>query len=142
MKTLTLDADYDYEFGLYGLVASLRDYTLAWHLNRALRLRLRRLPDLVLPLVQQGPLAFSYYLHGTEALSLRLLRNRAVGISTLAKPFLVPDLPEYDYLLHVQGGVGEWAGTELLDRLTALPVVQYASELLPQDLKYKENLFF
>lgn len=142
MKTLTLEPDYACDFALYGLVSSTRDYTLAWALNRGLRLRLQRQPDFVLHLVQQGPLAFSYYLHTTEVLVLRLLRNRALLPSTLAKPFLAPDIREYDYLLHVEGGEGELAGTELLDRLTALGAVQYASELDPNDLKYKENLFF
>ena len=142
MKTLTLDAEYDCDFALFGLVSSTRDYTLAWRLNRALRLRLVRQPDFVLHLVQQGPLAFSYYLCETEVLTLRLLRNRAALPSVLPKPFLAPDIREYDYLLQVYGGTDELAGTELLDRLTALPVVQYASEFDPQELKYKENLIF
>ncbi|NML66700.1 IPExxxVDY family protein [Hymenobacter sp. RP-2-7] len=142
MKTFTLESDYACNFALYGLVSSTRDYTLAWLLNGSLRLRLRRQPDFLLHLVQQGPLAFSYYLHATEVLTLRLLRNRALLPTALAKPFLAPDIREYDYLLHVEGGEGELAGTELLDRLTALGAVQYASELDPNDLKYKENLFF
>lgn len=142
MKMLSLDVEDDCDFALYGLVASTRDHTLAWSLNRGLRLRLVRQPDFVLHLVQQGALAFSYYLHGTEAVSLRLLRNRAASPTTLAKPFLAPDIREYDYLLHVQGGTDELAGTELLDRLTALPTVQYASEFVPQELKYKENFIF
>lgn len=139
---LTLDAEYECDFALFGLVSSTRDYTLAWALNNGLRLRLVRQPDFVLNLVQQGPLAFSYYLYTRETLNLRLFRNRAVLPSALAKPFLAPDIREYDYLLQVQGGADELAGTELLDRLTALPTVQYASELDPYELKYKENLIF
>ena len=140
MKTLTLEAEYDCDFALYGLVSGIRDYTLAWSLNRGLRLV--RQPDYVLNLVQQGALAFSYYLYATDVLTLRLLRNRAALPSVLAKPFLAPDIREYDYLLQVQGGEDELAGTELLDRLTALPAVQYASELDANELKYKENLLF
>ena len=142
MKTLTLDAEYDCDFALFGLVSSIRDYTLAWGLNRGLRLRLVRQPDFVLNLVQQGPLAFSYYLYATETLTLRLFRNRALLPSSLPKPFLAPDIREYDYLLQVHGGVDELAGTALLDRLTALSTVQYASEFDPAELKYKENLIF
>lgn len=142
MKTLTLDAEYDCDFALFGLVSSTRDYSLAWGLNRGLRLRFVRQPDFVLNLVQQGPLAFSYYLYAKESLTLRLFRNRALLPFALPKPFLAPDIREYDYLLHVQGGADELAGVELLDRLTALPAIQYASELDPQELKYKENLIF
>lgn len=142
MKTLTLEAEYDCDFALFGLAAGTREHTLAWSLNRNLHIRLMRQPDFVLNLVQQGALAFSYYLFATEALTLRLLRNRAALPTTLAKPFLAPDIREYDYLLQVQGGTDEWAGTELLDRLAALPLVNYASEFDPNELKYKENLIF
>ncbi|QKG53252.1 IPExxxVDY family protein [Hymenobacter sp. BRD67] len=90
MKMLTLEAEYDCDFALFGLVSSTRDYTLAWSLNRQLRLRLVRQPDFILNLVQQGALAFSYYLYATEVLTLRLLRNRAAQPSTLQKPFLAP----------------------------------------------------
>jgi len=140
--TLTLDAEYDCDFALFGLVSGVPDYTVAWALRRGLRLRLVRQPDLVLNLVQQGPLAFSYYLYGTESLTLRLLRNRALPPSALPKPFFAPDIHEYDYLLQVVGGADELAGTELLDRLTALAAVRYASEIDPNELKYKENFFF
>ncbi|RZK23965.1 MAG: IPExxxVDY family protein [Hymenobacter sp.] len=140
--TLTLDAEYACDFALFGLVSGSPDYTLAWLLNRGLRLRFVRQPDFVLHLVQQGPLAFSYYLYGTETLTLRLLRNRALLPATLAKPFLAPDIREYDYLLQVYEGADEWAGTELLDRLTALSGIRYASEIDPYELKYKENLIF
>ena len=139
---LTLDTEYECDFALFGLVSVVRDYTMAWAINRGLRLRLTRQPDFVLNLVQQGPLAFSYYLYTKESLTLRLLRNRALLPSVLPKPFLAPDIREYDYLLQVQGGADELAGTELLDRLTALPTVQYASEFDPYELKYKENLIF
>ncbi|MGI4742339.1 MAG: IPExxxVDY family protein [Janthinobacterium lividum] len=142
MKTLTLDAEYDCDFALFGLVSSTRDYSLAWGLNRGLRLRFVRQPDFVLNLVQQGQLAFSYYLYTKESLTLRLFRNRALLPSALPKPFLAPDIREYDYLLQVQGGADELAGVELLDRLTALSAIQYASEFDPNELKYKENLIF
>jgi hypothetical protein len=139
---LTLDAEYDCDFALFGLVSGVPDYTLAWALNRGLRLRLARQPDFVLNLVQQGPLAFSYYVYTTESLTLRLLRNRALPPSSLPKPFFAPDIREYDYLLQVFGGADELAGTELLDRLTALVPVRYASEIDPYELKYKDNFFF
>lgn len=139
---LTLDAEYECDFALFGLVSGAPDYTMAWALNRGLRLRLTRQPDFVLNLVQQGPLAFSYYVYTKESLTLRLLRNRALPPSVLPKPFLAPDIHEYDYLLQVFGGADELAGIELLDRLTAQGAVRYASEIDPNELKYKENLFF
>ena len=140
MKTFTLDVDYDCDFALFGLVSSTRDYTLAWTLNQALRLRFVKQPELLLNLLSRGRLVFTHYLHATETLSCRLLRNRSSAPSTLKKPVLAPDIKEYDYLLAVTNGAGALADDALLQHLTALDAVQYACQFDPNTLKYKENL--
>ena len=140
MKTFTLDVEYECDFALFGLVSSTRDYTLAWALNRALRLRLVKQPELLLNLLSRGRLVFTHYLYATETLTFRLLRNRSIASSTLKKPFLAPDIKEYDYLLAVSNGSGDLADEALLQQLVALDVVQYACQFNPNSLKYKENL--
>ena len=60
MKTFTLDVDYECDFTLFGLVSNTRDYTLAWTLNRALRLRLTKQPELLLNLLSRGRLVFTF----------------------------------------------------------------------------------
>jgi hypothetical protein len=140
MKTFTLDVDYECDFALFGLVSSTRDYTLAWTLNRALRLRLIKQPELLLNLLSRGRLVFTHYLYATETLTFRLLRNRSVAPSNLKKPFLAPDIKEYDYLLAVSNGTGALADEELIQQLTALDAVQYVCQFDPNTLKYKENL--
>jgi len=139
-KTFTLDVELACDFDLFGLVSSARDYSLAWALNQALRLRLRRQPELLLALPGREHLVFSHYLYATEVLTLRLFRNRALVPSALPKPFLAPDVKEYDYLLAVTNGGDELAGAALVARLTALAAVQYATQFDPNTLKYKENL--
>ena len=140
MKTFTLDVEYECDFALFGLVSGTRDYTLAWALNRALRLRLVKQPELLLNLLSRGRLVFTHYLYATETLTFRLLRNRSIASSTLKKPFLAPDIKEYDYLLAVSNGSGDLADEALLQQLVALDVVQYACQFDPNSLKYKENL--
>ncbi|GAC1376371.1 MAG: hypothetical protein NVSMB30_21630 [Hymenobacter sp.] len=142
MKTFTLDVEYEFDFALFGLVSSSRDYTLAWTLNRALRLRLVKQPELLLNLVSHGRLAFTHYLHATDTLSFRLLRNRSNVPSPLKKPFLAPDIKEYDYLLAVSNGSGAYADAELVQHLTTLDAVQYVCQFDPNTLKYKENLMW
>ena len=140
MKTFILDVEYECDFALFGLVSSTRDYTLAWALNRALRLRLVKQPELLLNLLSRGRLVFTHYLYATETLTFRLLRNHSIAPSTLKKPFLAPDIKEYDYLLAVSNGSGELADEALLQQLVALDAVQYACQFDPNSLKYKENL--
>ncbi|GAB2473487.1 hypothetical protein GCM10011375_26070 [Hymenobacter qilianensis] len=142
MKMLTLDVEYDCDFELFGLVSSSREHTLAWTLNQALRLRLVKQQDLIYDLLTKGRLVISNYLYATETLTLRLLRNRSVDPSPLKKPFLAPDIKEYDYLLQVSNGSGALAASELIEQLTALPAVQYVCQFDPNELKFKENLLF
>lgn len=139
---LTLDVEYDCDFDLFGIVSSSREHTLAWTLNNALRLRLVKQQDLIYDLLSRGRLVISNYLHATETLSLRLLRNRSLDPSILKRPFLAPDIKEYDYLLQVSNGSDEFSGDEFLARLSGLPVVQHACQFDPNSLKFKENLLF
>ena len=140
MKMLTLDVEYDCDFDLFGIVSSSREHKLAWTLNSTLRLRLVKQQDLIYDLLAQGRLVISNYLHATENLSLRLFRNRSVDPSPLKKPFLAPDIKEYDYLLAVSNGSGHLADEELMQCLTALDAVQYVCQFDPNTLKYKETL--
>ncbi|MBC6988250.1 MULTISPECIES: IPExxxVDY family protein [Hymenobacter] len=142
MKMLTLDVEYECDFDLFGVVSSSREHKLAWTLNHALRLRLVKQQDLIYDLLARGRLVISNYLHTTEAITLRLLRNRSLDPSILKKPFLAPDIKEYDYLIQVSNGTGALASDEILDRLTRLPEVQYACQFDPNSLKFKENLLF
>jgi len=143
MRTMTLDLEYECDFELFGLVSSSREHKLAWMLNNALRLRLIKQQDLIYDLISRGRLVISNYLHRTETTTLRLLRNRSVVPSVLKKPYLAPDIKEYDYLIQVaQDGAGFLTGETLLERLTALPDVQYACQFDPNELEFKENFLF
>ena len=140
MTTFTLDVEYECDFALFGLVSSTRDYTLAWTLNQALRLRLVKQPELILNLLGSSRLVFTHYLYATETLTFRLLRNRSIAPSNLKKPFLAPDIKEYDYLLAVTNGSDLLGDEKLIKQLTALDAVQHVCQFDPNSLKYKENL--
>ncbi len=60
----------------------------------------------------------------------------------LKKPFLAPDIKEYDYLIQVNNGSGVLAPDALLTQLAGLPLVQYVCQFDPNSLKFKENLLF
>ena len=141
MKTLTLEVDYDCDFDLFGLVSSSREHKLAWALNHTLRLRLVKQKDLIYPL-NQGRLVISNYLYANEVSTFRLFRNRSLDPSILKKPFLAPDIKEYDYLIQVCNGTGQLASELVAERLALLPDVQYTCQFDPNELKFKENLLF
>ena len=142
MKTFKLEVEYDYDFDLFGLVSSSKEHKLAWALNKCFNIRLVKQQDLNYDFFNKGRLVISNYLHCTQHSTFRLLRNKSVDLSTLKKPFLMPDIKEYDYLIQISGALSDFYQQELLNRFKLVPIIQYANKFDPNSLKFKENLMF
>jgi hypothetical protein len=142
MKTLRLDLDYEFDFDLYGVVSSSKEHTLAWALNKYFNLRLIKQKDLCYDYINKGRLVISNYLHHTEHYTFRLFRNKSVDLCTLKKPFLVPDIKDYDYIIQISGALSQLCPQELMKKLNLVPLVQYAKQFDPNSLQFKDNLIF
>jgi hypothetical protein len=143
MKTLHLDIEYDFGFALYGLVSSCRDYKMAWSLNRLLGLNLTRQPDLCYDMPDRQKLLIAHFEYSDDHSIVRLFRNKALGTSLVKKPFMLPDIKEYDYVLQITGVLQEYLNPpELIGKLQRLNLIQYTKQFDPLTLKYKENLLF
>jgi hypothetical protein len=116
---------------------------MAWSLNRLLGLNLVRQQDLCYTMPDREQLVISNYEHSDEHSIVRLFRNKALGTSTLKKPFLLPEIKEYDYVLQITGALQQFLHPqELVGRLQRLPLIQYVKQFDPLTLKFKENLLF
>jgi hypothetical protein len=143
MKTLHLDIEYDFGFALFGLVASCRDYKMAWSLNRILGLNLTRQKELCYEMPDRQKMFISHYEHMDEHSVVRLFRNKALGTPTVKKPFMLPDIKDYDYILQITGALQQYLKPqELIGRLQNLTLVQYTKQFDPLTLKHKEHLLF
>lgn len=142
MKTFKLEVDYDYDFDVFGLVSSSKEHKLAWALNKYLNIRLVKQQDLNYDFLNKGRLVISNYLHLTDHSTFRMFRNKSVDLSTLKKPFLVPDIKEYDYIIQISGAVTDFYQQEIINRFRLVPLVQYVKKFDPNSLKFKENLMF
>jgi hypothetical protein len=142
MKTLRLDINYEYDFDLYGLVSVSKDYSMAWWLNKLFNIHLTKQQDLCYIFESKDQLLISNYEFSLEHLTVRLLKNRALGITTLKRPFLLPDIKEYDYVLQISGALSDFYSQEFISKLNKIPIVQYVKQFDPSSLKFKENLIF
>ena len=139
MKNFTLDVEYDYDFKLFGLVSSNKEYKLAWHICQYLHIRLVKKPDLVYDFINKGKLVISQYLYTTEHSTFRLLRNKSTVLGSLKKPFLLPEIKDYDYIVQISGEMANQID-EVFAKLRALDTVQYIKEFDPESFKFKDNL--
>lgn len=142
MKTLRLDIAYEYDFDLYGLVSTVKEHKLAWAINKLLRFRLVKQKDLCYDLIGQGRIMISNYEYITDYNVVRLLKNRAVGAAPVKKPFLLPELEEYDYVLQINGPLQQSYPQVFIKELLRIPLVQYVKQFDPLTLKLKDNLIF
>ncbi|MFD3000809.1 IPExxxVDY family protein [Pontibacter toksunensis] len=142
MKTLRLDIAYEFDFDLYGLVSAVKEYKLAWALNKFLGFHFIKQEDLCYDLVGQERFTVSLYEYVTDFSIVRLLKNEAVGSSPGKRPFLLPELIEFDFVLQIKGPLQQLYPQEFIQRLLRIPLVQCVKQFDPLTLKLKDNLIF
>lgn len=140
MKNFTLDVEYDYDFKLFGLVSSSKEYKLAWAISKFLNIRLIKQPDLVYDFISKGKLVISQYLYKTEHSTFRLLRNKSMVLGSIKKPFLLPEIKDYDFIIQISGILAEEYLEIIEEKLKALETVQFLKQFDPESFAFKENL--
>jgi hypothetical protein len=139
MKRKRLEVEYNYDFELLGIASSVRSYKLAWEVNRALRVDLRKRDDLKLT-TRGGEFFFTFYSHQSTINTVSLFRNRS-NEGDLKGIFLVPEHPHLDYILYARGNE-EVSGKRLQELLREIPSIELVAFLPLAALKSKDNFIF
>ncbi len=142
MKKRKLEAEFDYNFYLLGIISAIKGYKLAWLLNSKLDLQLDKAEDIEIEFLKSQNLIISNYLYKTEHSSLRLLKNKSMGQSGDKPAFLVPEMNRFDYLIVLQGYEDSQINQTFKEKITAIPKVQFVKYIPVESLKSKENLIF
>ena len=140
VKRSRLQISYEYDFKVVGLIANLKEYKLAWALNKHLRWHLIKESDHVLDFKSDQRLVATHYSYLLEHTGYRLLKNKAVEDSGQAKPFLIPEKKYYDYWLLVYGDPSPEALGQLVQDIKDINWIQYCKEENLEDLRSKDNL--
>lgn len=142
MKKTKLFAGYVIDFELIGLVAPVKEYRLAWHLNQLGQFDLAKAEDIKLEFADNRSLSVSRLSCVTDFHEVHLLRNKLMQTNVLANQYLVNELQQFDYLLKLRHQVQENWSDELLLGIKQLPVVEYALKIDLDKVKMKDNLMF
>ncbi len=142
MKKTKLVVNYDYDFDLYGMISPSKEYTLAWHLNRGLGIRLVKEADMQFEVAGQRTVYISNYVCHCQHYIVRLLRNKPAEGAGTGFAWLLPELKEFDYFLLLQGHHNLFDGPEHRQHLNNLAVIQYFTKIDTANLKNRENLIF
>ncbi len=140
--SFTLEISYDFDFELIGIVSSERSFKLAWLLNNSLHLNLARISDFDLEFSNGISLSFANFIHRTEHNSYQLLKNKALEYEEIPKPFLLPELKEFDYLLRIDNMTKGINIKSVKKAISLLPQIQLCQIINLEDVKEKENLIY
>ena len=128
-KKQILSFDYDYNYQIVGICCHLKNYKLAYFINKALSLNLIKQEDFTFSFVDALKSAFSFYKHNLEEnqLNIYLVQNRSSEGGVL-----IPEYKQADYVFIV----------EYLTKIKNISSVLTAFNIDYKSLKYKDILIF
>lgn len=142
MSKNRLSVDYDFGFDLIAITASVKEYKLAWILNRELNLNLIKTDNIEIVFLDDKFMSISNFTSKTEHQAFRLLKNRAENIEEKFNAFLIPELQNFDYFLLIEDESDTFDLNAFITSIKEIPLIQFVVSLEASSLKSKENLIF
>lgn len=153
MITHRILEDYcDHEYTLLAIRSNAEDYSLAYALNKSLRLRLKR-SRTDLHLLRESVFPIFEWKDEINEITWQLMGNVSHSVEKLSIGDLFPEEPAYsfhhilpehkeaDYLLKVDFDA-DGSESEIVKAILRIPTVITAYEIETKDLKSKQNLIF
>ncbi|MCE7996754.1 MAG: IPExxxVDY family protein [Roseivirga sp.] len=137
-----LDVSYDFEFDLIAINSNVKEYKLAWAINKNTGLELAKEENISIDFSGGKSLAISNYFYKTEYQVFRLLKNKAENLEEKFNAFLIPELKHFDYFLMVADDSMTFQVNPFISTIKEIPFVQFAVSVDTSALKSKDNLIF
>ena len=142
MKKRKLEAEFEYDFSLFGIISALKEYKLAWLLNNILEVQLDKANDIEIEFLKRQNLTISNYLFETENSSLKLLKNKSIDPFGDKPSYLLPELKRFDYFIIIQGFEDTFSNQVLKQKVSSISGIQFVQFFPLESLKSRENLIF
>ena len=127
---------YDINYDLFGIVSNIKEYKLAWVLNKIFSIDLIKFDDLIITKYNQKTFQVSNYFYETDEFIIRVLKNRLLNRENdNNEKFLINKLSKFDYLFQVYNSSNEFNKRDIIN---VLLIVQEAI-ILQKYPKMKHN---
>jgi hypothetical protein len=137
-----LDISYEIDFDLIAINASIKEYKLAWVLNKSLGWDLAKKNNIEIEFTGNKSLSVSNYFYKTEYQSFRLIKNRAEDLEEQFNAFLIPELKNFDYFVMLENESDSFDLNSFISKIKQIPFVQFAVIVDTAALKSRDNLIF
>jgi len=139
---LKLPIEYSYDFHLIGVISSLKEYKLAYHLNKLFNWRLYKVDDVIFTQKKES-YEYSCYEYVTENVVIMLLKNRCNVFENLSSiNYLLPEQKKYDYLIKIENEEYETENDDIVSKLQEVANISLIKTIEIDKLKNRENLIF
>ncbi|MDX2189248.1 MAG: IPExxxVDY family protein [Bacteroidota bacterium] len=136
---MVLEIIPEFDFELLGIVSAAKDFTIACYINWYLGIELTKNEDLQYDFVKDCKFFISNFIFEADYSNIRLIKNRPVEFINLKKPYLLPELKNYDYFILLSGEYAEnYAESEI--KLKKVPIINLIKRINYQEIPSAENL--
>ena len=137
MSKFRLQLNDAYEFLVFGISCHLKDYRVAWHLNRDLQMTFVR-KTISLPITKGEFEDFPFFDAHDDAARLRFLLLSNKNEESL----LMRSYKQYDFFLLVEGYIDLFDADEFIDTLHRIEHFQLVSPLDPEKFEKIQYVLF
>ena len=141
MKVEKLIVNYTYDFELYGVTTSLKDYKMAWLINKQISINLIREEDYLLESAAEKAEIVNYCFQEGQN-ELRIFKNKAILENQDTQNYMVPEMKHFDYFIMVRGIIHIFTSEDLLQELRIIEGVQLVNQINIEKLKSRDHFIF
>ena len=132
---------YDINYDLFGIVSNIKEYKLAWILNKIFSIDLIKFDDLIITKYNQKTFQVSNYFYETDEFIIRVLKNRLLNRENdNNEKFLINKLSKFDYLFQVYNSSNEFNKRDIINKLNTENSIQFANFVDINLIKEKDLL--
>ena len=142
MKKNRLASDYPFDFELIGIVSSVKEYKLAWHLNQLPEFHLIKAEDVKIEFSDNKLIRVSNLKDENEFRQAFLLKNKLVTSNSSINQYLLPELQQFDYLFKLSSQTHDNWAKEVNNMLKSIEIIDYSLVVDIEKIKMKDNLLF
>ena len=135
------DDIYDINYDLFGIVSNIKEYKLAWILNKIFFIDLVKIDDLIIKKHNRKVFQISNYFYQSDEFTIRLLKNKLIyKIDLNNEKFLIQKLSKFDYLFQIYNSSTSFNRNEIINKLNSESSIQFANFVNINLIKEKDLL--
>tara|TARA_Y100000994_G_C15266983_1_gene265378 strand:- start:35 stop:466 length:432 start_codon:yes stop_codon:yes gene_type:complete len=135
------DDIYDINYDLFGIVSNIKEYKLAWILNKIFFIDLVKIDDLIIKKHNRKVFQISNYFYQSDEFTIRLLKNKLIyKIDLNNEKFLIQKLSKFDYLFQIYNSSTSFNRKDIINKLNSESSIQFANFVNINLIKEKDLL--